>query len=189
PISITSSNPGSVTRTVSAPRRSKRAFVAAVVPWRRAAAIERETSRRTPSRTPSLWSGVVATFATEIEPSRKETQSVKVPPTSTATTPVTLVIAGDRTALGATLEPMPVSAEPTPNPNAMKLTVGQPVGGPATYTSAADADDPTAAELLRIEGVVSVFMTADFVTLTKSPDSDWDSITPRATQILEGRFG
>jgi len=88
----------------------------------------------------------------------------------------------------ATLEPMPVTAEPTPNPNAMKFTVGQPVGGPATYTSAADAADPTAADLLRIEGVVSVFMTADFVTLTKAPEADWASITPQATQILETRF-
>ncbi|HEX7098789.1 MAG TPA: NifU N-terminal domain-containing protein [Acidimicrobiia bacterium] len=84
---------------------------------------------------------------------------------------------------------MPVTAEPTPNPNAMKFTVGQPVGGPATYTSAADASDPTAAELLEIEGVVSVFMTADFVTLTKSPEADWEAITPQAVRILETRFG
>jgi hypothetical protein len=100
-----------------------------------------------------------------------------------------LLIAEDRTAPTATLESMPVTAEPTPNPNAMKFTVGQPVGGPATYTSAADASDPTAAELLEIEGVVSVFMTADFVTLTKSPEADWEAITPQAVRILETRFG
>lgn len=83
---------------------------------------------------------------------------------------------------------MPVSMEPTPNPNAMKFTVGQPVGGPATYTSA-DADDPTAAAILGMDGVVSVFMTADFVTITKTPEADWDAITPEAESILQARFG
>lgn len=84
---------------------------------------------------------------------------------------------------------MSVSLEPTPNPNAMKFSVGQPVGGPATFTSGDTADDPTAAEILAIDGVVSVFMTADFVTLTKSPDADWAVITPRAQAVLESRFG
>ena len=32
-------------------------------------------------------------------------------------------------------------------------------------------------------------MTSDFVTITKSPDADWDSIAPEATEILEGHFG
>lgn len=84
---------------------------------------------------------------------------------------------------------MPVSAEPTPNPNALKFSVGGPVGGPATFTSADSAEDPTAAELLRIDGVLSVFMTSDFVTVTKSPDADWEEITPKALEALESRFG
>jgi hypothetical protein len=84
---------------------------------------------------------------------------------------------------------MPVSAEPTPNPNAMKFTVGRPVGGPATFTAGAEVDEPAAAELLAIDGVVSIFMTADFVTVTKRPDTEWDPITSRATEVLESRFG
>lgn len=84
---------------------------------------------------------------------------------------------------------MAVSPEPTPNPNAMKFSVGRPVGGPATFTSAETAEDPTAAEILRIDGVVSVFMTSDFVTLTKSAEADWETITPQALEALEGRFG
>jgi hypothetical protein len=84
---------------------------------------------------------------------------------------------------------MPVSAEPTPNPNALKFSVGRSVGGPATFTSADSADDPTAADILGIDGVVSVFMTADFVTVTKSPEADWESITPPALEALENRFG
>ncbi|MFP3913304.1 MAG: NifU N-terminal domain-containing protein [Actinomycetota bacterium] len=84
---------------------------------------------------------------------------------------------------------MPVSSEPTPNPNAMKFTVGEPVGGPATFTTDGEVDDPTAAQLLDIEGVVSVFMTADFVTVTKSAEADWETITPQAVAALESRFG
>ncbi|MGA7269445.1 MAG: NifU N-terminal domain-containing protein [Acidimicrobiia bacterium] len=84
---------------------------------------------------------------------------------------------------------MPVVAEPTPNPNARKFTVGKPVGGPATFTVANAGDDPAAADLLAIDGVTSVFMTADFVTVTKTADVEWTAIEPAATEILNRRFG
>ena len=45
------------------------------------------------------------------------------------------------------------------------------------------------AELLSLDGVASVFFTADFVTISKSPDGSWDAITPEATAILERHFG
>lgn len=83
---------------------------------------------------------------------------------------------------------MPVSVAPTPNPNAAKFSVGQPVGGPATFVAGSEPDDPTAAALLGLPGVISIFMTADFVTLTKAADGSWDEIIPGATVILEERF-
>lgn len=83
---------------------------------------------------------------------------------------------------------MPVVVEPTPNPNAMKFTVGKPVGGPATFAAGDEVDNPLAAELLGLDGVASVFMTAGFVTLTRAADGDWSSITPAATTILESHF-
>jgi hypothetical protein len=46
-----------------------------------------------------------------------------------------------------------------------------------------------ATELLAIEGVGSIFMTADFVTVTKTPTGSWGAITPEATRILETHFG
>ena len=84
---------------------------------------------------------------------------------------------------------MPITTDPTPNPNALKFTVGQPVGGPVTFTDATTADEPLAAELLGISGVVSMFMTADFVTLTKAPGSTWDDIRATAIEILERHYG
>ncbi|MEX2422581.1 MAG: NifU N-terminal domain-containing protein [Acidimicrobiia bacterium] len=80
---------------------------------------------------------------------------------------------------------MPVRTEPTPNPNAMKFSVGKPVGGPATHLAGKDTDDPAAAEILALSGIVSVFMTADFVTVSKSADGDWDSLIPDCVEILE----
>ncbi len=82
-----------------------------------------------------------------------------------------------------------VSVEPTPNPNAMKFTVGQPVGGPATYVAGKGTGDETATALLGLPGVTSVFMTADFVTISKGPNGSWDDIVDPATAILEQRFG
>lgn len=83
---------------------------------------------------------------------------------------------------------MAVSAAPTPNPNAMKFQVGEPVGGPATFSVGNETDNELATELLALEDVLSVFMTADFVTITKSSSGSWDAITPEATQILESHF-
>lgn len=82
-----------------------------------------------------------------------------------------------------------VSIEPTPNPNAMKFSVGKPVGGPLTYVAGKEVDDPMAAALLELPGVTSVFATADFVTISKGPDGSWDDIITPATNILEEHFG
>lgn len=84
---------------------------------------------------------------------------------------------------------MSVQISNTPNPNALKFTVGVDVGGPVTFVAGGDVDDPTATALLAIEGVMSVFQTADFVTLSKAPEASWELIAPVATGILEQRFG
>jgi hypothetical protein len=84
---------------------------------------------------------------------------------------------------------MAVIINSTPNPNAVKFTVGADVGGPATFVAGGAVEDPTAAQLLAIHGVTSVFMSADFVTVSKRPDASWDAIAPTAQAILEDRFG
>ena len=83
---------------------------------------------------------------------------------------------------------MPVTVSNTPNPNALKFTVGVDVGGPNTFVAGSDADDPTAAGLLELAGVTSVFMSADFVTVSKLPEASWDEIAPQAVRIIEARF-
>ncbi len=84
---------------------------------------------------------------------------------------------------------MAVLIHPTPNPNALKFAVGGHFEAPVSYVSGRPADHPAAAALLAIPGVTSVFMSADFVTLSKAPAAFWDEITPAARRILEQHFG
>ncbi len=84
---------------------------------------------------------------------------------------------------------MTVTVEQTPNPNALKFSVGQPVGGPGTVVRGAEPEEAFLVDILALDGVASVFFTADFVTISKTPVGSWESITPEATAILEGRFG
>jgi hypothetical protein len=84
---------------------------------------------------------------------------------------------------------MPVVPSATPNPNALKFTVTSAAfDTPMSFAAGQETDDPVAAALLAIPGVTSVFMTADFVTLSKSPDGLWDEISPEARAILEEHF-
>jgi hypothetical protein len=84
---------------------------------------------------------------------------------------------------------MAVTVAPSPNPNAMKFSVGTEVGGPATHVAGATPEQEFVSDLLALPGVTSIFMTADFVTISKTPDIAWDSIVPEATAILEREFG
>lgn len=83
---------------------------------------------------------------------------------------------------------MPVVVSNTPNPNALKFTVGVDVGGPLTYVAGSEPDSEMAAALVAIEGVTSMFATADFITLSKRPDASWEFIAAEAQTILERYF-
>lgn len=83
---------------------------------------------------------------------------------------------------------MPVTINSTPNPNAVKFTVGVPVGGPSTFVPSQPTDDPLGSALLGLPGVASVFLTADFVTINKLPDADWEAIIEPAQQAIGAHF-
>lgn len=72
--------------------------------------------------------------------------------------------------------------EPTPNPNAMKFVLKEPLssGGSRSYDRASDAEgDPLAEALFQIEHVVSVFYMDRFLTVTKDPFGGWDELLPK----------
>ena len=79
-----------------------------------------------------------------------------------------------------------VTVSETPNPDARKFTLDVQLDAMVDARSAEDAaGHPVAEPLMGIEGVVMVFGTADFVTVTRDPGADWDTLTPAVTEVLE----
>ncbi len=83
-----------------------------------------------------------------------------------------------------------VTPQPTPNPNAVKFSIaGHTFDAPMTFANAGSASGTSFAEaIFEIPGVVSIFCTADFVTVTKDSDADWAAIMPSARQALESKL-
>ncbi len=74
-----------------------------------------------------------------------------------------------------------IQTESTPNPATLKFLPGQSVLGTGTadFPSAeASGASPLAQRLFAVDGVVAVFFGADFVTVTKAEDRDWDHLKP-----------
>lgn len=84
---------------------------------------------------------------------------------------------------------MAVTFQQTPNPNAGKFVVGRPVVKGSGSLSFFDADqaaaDPIARALFGVNGVASVFMVEDFVTVTKRPEADWSDLVSAVTAAIE----
>lgn len=71
--------------------------------------------------------------------------------------------------------------EETPNPNAVKFILREPVSnGTARSYSSADQgrDDSLAKSLFAIEHVVSVFYMDRMITIEKDDEGDWDDLLP-----------
>jgi NFU1 iron-sulfur cluster scaffold homolog, mitochondrial len=81
-----------------------------------------------------------------------------------------------------------VDFQQTPNPNAGKFVVSQqvaPVGTSRSYYEADEArEDPVARALMRLNGIRSVFMVDDFITVTKTPAASWDELVPQVQEAI-----
>jgi Fe-S cluster biogenesis protein NfuA len=69
--------------------------------------------------------------------------------------------------------------EPTPNPNAMKFILREPLtwGITRSYDSSEEAkDDPLAAQLFDIEHVTNVFYVDHWITVTQDGRADWQEL-------------
>ena len=76
-------------------------------------------------------------------------------------------------------------AERTPNPNSVKWVLGQPVVdsgqgfGSVSFSEAPAADiSPLASRLFDVEGVISILLGPDFITLSKQPELEWTDLAP-----------
>lgn len=76
-----------------------------------------------------------------------------------------------------------IQTEDTPNPQSMKFTPGRPVLGDGELgmdfpTIESAAASPLAQTLFEIDGVMGVYLGADFITVTKTEAVEWLHIKP-----------
>jgi hypothetical protein len=79
----------------------------------------------------------------------------------------------------------------TPNPNAIRVGLSEPVfEKPATYLKAGGGapSDPLLIKLLGLPGVTQVFAMSGFITVTKEAGADWGDLEPKVAKILMGHF-
>ena len=85
-----------------------------------------------------------------------------------------------------------VRFSPTPNPNAGKFTLDRKVlegtSSKSFYNATDAADHPLASALFELEGVASLFMVDDFVTVTKTPSVSWETLIPQVQTAIEQAF-
>ncbi|HEX8560642.1 MAG TPA: NifU family protein [Pyrinomonadaceae bacterium] len=82
--------------------------------------------------------------------------------------------------------------EETPNPNAVKFILKEPVtaGVTRSFQSAAEAEgDPLAAPLFAVGDVSSVFYMDRMITVEKADEADWDDLLPRLAVPIRAAEG
>lgn len=84
-----------------------------------------------------------------------------------------------------------VNVSTTPNENAMKFTLDcQAIdSGYKTYADSESAgESPVAKALFAIDGVAQVFLMADFVTVTKKPESNWSDMQESIITAIKSSY-
>jgi hypothetical protein len=81
-----------------------------------------------------------------------------------------------------------ISIEPTPSPNTMKLNLSEslPKGIQRTYTVQSPRKPELIEKLLEIDGVRSIFHTADFMAIDRYPQGNWQLILSRVREVFGG---
>ncbi len=76
--------------------------------------------------------------------------------------------------------------QPTPNPNAAKFVLDRPISeSPVSFFNADAAKDHALARtLFAIDGVTSLLLLGDFITVNKSPTADWKTIRKQVKEVL-----
>ena len=82
-----------------------------------------------------------------------------------------------------------IQTEDTPNPETLKFIPGNIIlkTGTADFSSKVVASDsPLASRLFEVDGVRRVFLATSFISITKDPNFDWNSLKPAIlTGIME----
>jgi len=87
--------------------------------------------------------------------------------------------------------PMFIQTEETPNPATLKFLPDQPVmeSGTANFPTREEAAaSPLANHLYEIDGVTGAFFGADFITVTKADDREWEWLKPPVLSVIMEHF-
>ncbi|MBT8401727.1 MAG: NifU N-terminal domain-containing protein [Rhodothermia bacterium] len=86
----------------------------------------------------------------------------------------------------------PYDIRSTPNPDSLKFEARDTQfveSGMITASSIEEAaDNELAGRLCSIDGVANVFILPQFLTITKSPDADWDGLLPAIEELLTAQL-
>lgn len=84
-----------------------------------------------------------------------------------------------------------IQTESTPNPATLKFLPGQTVleTGTADFPTPEGAEQsPLASRIFKVQGVTGVFFGNDFVTVTKSEETEWDHVKPAILGAIMEHF-
>lgn len=84
-----------------------------------------------------------------------------------------------------------IQTEDTPNPLTMKFLPGRTVmdTGTANFPDSDSADiSPLARRLFDVAGVTGVFLGRDFISVTRSPENDWQMMKPVLLGVIMEHF-
>ena len=68
-----------------------------------------------------------------------------------------------------------ISISETPNHNTMKIT----------YTKVDDSQPAFINDILKVEGVKSIFHVMDFISVDKENDANWETVLPKVEAVFE----
>jgi len=79
-----------------------------------------------------------------------------------------------------------VQIETTPNPNSLKFLPGKTVSNSGSFeiTKKEETDSELVRNILSVNGVTSVFLGSDFLSINKSEDIDWEDIKHIAISLI-----
>ena len=84
-----------------------------------------------------------------------------------------------------------IQTEETPNPSTLKFLPGREVlpDGSIDYKSVGEASNsPLAQALFDVDGVVGVFLSDNFITITKRDDKEWHLMKPGLLGVIMEHF-
>lgn len=73
------------------------------------------------------------------------------------------------------------------NHNTMKITLSESREGMTsdTYTKVDDSQPAFINDILKVEGVKSIFHVMDFISVDKENDTNWETVLPKVEAVFE----